>query len=120
MNVAAPGGAQPGNGLPDNLPVLTQVAGEDTLPTLTEVVPPDIEAPEAPPAAPGLNEDEIRRLLQQLDPYIEAIFTQKLNQHLEKLQRLAVRQAVSEFRATLPQLLRDMLAKPPGPRDGGA
>ncbi|OGT00676.1 MAG: hypothetical protein A3F73_03375 [Gallionellales bacterium RIFCSPLOWO2_12_FULL_59_22] len=102
-----------GDGLPGNLPILTEVAvppPPDDLPTLTEIV-----TPAAPsPPLPALSEDEIQQLLQQLESRLEAVFTQKLGLHLEKLQHLAVKQAVSEFRAALPKLLRDMLKKPPG------
>jgi len=98
-----------GNDLPGNLPVLTQIVAPGELPTLTEVVAPE-------PAPPALGEAEIQRLLQQIEPSLEAVFTQKLTLHLEKLQRLAVKQAVSEFRAALPQLLRDALKTPPEPR----
>ncbi|HYR05594.1 MAG TPA: hypothetical protein VEP71_02830 [Gallionella sp.] len=101
--------------LPDNLPVLTHIVGEpllDDLPTLTEIVTP--EAPSHP--AYRFSEEEIQQLLKQLDSRLEVMFTQKLNLHLEKLQRLAIKQAVHEFRATLPELLRDILNTPPAPR----
>ncbi len=100
---------QPGDGLPDNLPLLTQVADESApadLPTLTEVVIPPADPSSS---ARSLSEEEIQRLLKQLESRLEAVFTQKLSLRLEKLQRLAVRQAVNEFRAALPELLRDAL-----------
>ncbi|MDP4028070.1 MAG: hypothetical protein Q8P42_03775 [Gallionella sp.] len=106
------GNQAPGSKLPDNLPVLTQVVPSlsDELPTLTEII-----EPEPPLPAPALSEEQIQQLLKQIEPHIEAVFTQKLNLHLEKLQRLAVKQAVNEFRAALPQLLRDILKTPPDP-----
>lgn len=112
MNAEPPGSQPPENQLPasklpGNLPVLTQLASFDELPTLTEIV-----APAGPPhVAPALSEEEMQQLLKQLEAHLDAVFTQKLNLHLEKLQRLAVKQAVSEFRAALPQLLRDALNK---------
>lgn len=94
-----------GNGLLDNLPLLTQVADEDTpddLPTLTEIV-----APEHP--LPALGEEAMEQLLKQLESRLDALFAQKLSLHLEKLQRLAVEEAVNELKAELPELLREML-----------
>src|SRR3989338_1222341 len=95
----------PGGNLLDNLPLLTQVADEDTpddLPTLTEIV-----APEHP--LPALSEEVMEQLLKQLESRLDAIFAQKLSLHLEKLQRLAVEEAVNELKAALPELLREML-----------
>lgn len=103
-----------GNKLPENLPVLTRVAAPLSpveLPTLTEVV-----APEPPPPVPALSEEQIQQLLKQIESRLDDVFTQKLNLHLERLQRLAIKQAISEFRAALPQLLRDILTPSPGPR----
>lgn len=99
--------------LPSDLPVLTQVVGvpvAEELPTLTEVVAPP------PRTAHTLSEEEIQQLLKLLESRMEVVFTQKLSQHLEKLQRLAVRQAVNEFRAALPDLLHEILNTPPKPR----
>lgn len=96
-----------------NLPVLTQVVGApapEDLPTLTEVVAPQ------PPAARTLSEEEIQQLLRLLESRLEVVFTQKLSLHLEKLQRLAVKQAVNEFRAALPELLHEILNTPPQSR----
>jgi len=106
---------QPGSDLPDNLPLLIQVAGEgvpDDLPTLTEVVVTPVEP--SPPAR-AFSEEEMQRLLKQLESRLEAVFTQKLSLHLEKLQRLAVKQTVNEFRAELPELLREALNGPSRP-----
>lgn len=100
------------NSLPDDLPVLTQVVGTpapEDLPTLTEVVAP-------PPSARSLSEEEMQQLLRQLESRLEVVFAQKLSLHLEKLQRLAVKQAVNEFRAALPELLREILNTPPQSR----
>lgn len=115
-----------GDGLLDNLPLLTQVADEnapDDLPTLTEVVTegqaepssglqPDanreIPVPEAAtPCAP--NEEEVQRLLRRLETHLENMFANKLSVHLEQLQRQAIDQAVSELKAELPELLRNAL-----------
>ncbi len=98
----------------DELPVLTQIVGTpepDELPTLTEIVVPT-------PASPTrkLSDEEIQLLLRQLESRLEVVFSQKLSLHLEKLQRLAVKQAVNEFRAALPELLREILNTPPPPR----
>lgn len=104
---------RPGGGLPDNLPVLTRMVDEDApddLPTLTEVVEKLRSA--APPTA--LNETNLRQLLQQLEAHLETAFTQKLNHHLELLQRQAVEQAISELKAELPELLRNALNAHPG------
>lgn len=97
---------KPTDGIPSDLPVLTQVVGApapEDLPTLTEVVTPP------PPAAHTLSEEEIEQLLKLLESRLEVVFTQKLSLHLEKLQRLAVKQAVNEFRAALPELLHEFL-----------
>lgn len=96
-----------------DLPVLTQVVGTpapEDLPTLTEVVAPP------PPTAHTLSEEEMQQLLRLLESRLEAVFTQKLSLHLEKLQRLAVKQAVNEFRAALPEVLREILNTPPQSR----
>lgn len=119
---------QSSDGLPDNLPLLTQVVDEDApddLPTLTEVVAegqtdpatgiqPDanqeVSAPEAAIPAPcAPNEEEMQRLLQLLETHLEDVFTYKLSLNLEQLQRQAIEQAVSELKAELPELLRNAL-----------
>ncbi len=98
----------------DELPLLTEVADDSeapALPILTEV----IQLPEVTPAdnlpPRTLNPEEIHQLLQQLEAHLETVFTSKLNSQLEQLQRLAVDLAISEFKAELPQLLRDALSK---------
>ena len=99
---------QPGGDLPDNLPLLTQVADEDALdelPTLTEIVE---ETQHAAPS-PSLAEADMQQSLKRLEAHLETIFTHKLSLHLEQLQRQAVEQAVSELKAELPELLRDAL-----------
>ncbi|HEU0219527.1 MAG TPA: hypothetical protein VFQ98_01815 [Gallionella sp.] len=119
---------QLGDGLPDNLPLLTHVADEDVpddLPTLTEVVAEgqtepatrlqpdaDREAPAlkaAIPASCASNDEEMQRLLRQLETHLGNVFTHKLSLNLEQLQRQAVEQAVSELKAELPELLRNAL-----------
>lgn len=100
---------------PDNLPVLTQVVGEpaqDDLPTLTEIVAPA----EITAATKKLSDEEIQQLLRLLESRLEVVFSQKLSLHLEKLQRLAVKQAVNEFRAALPDMVREILNAPPDSR----
>lgn len=104
---------QRGSELPDNLPVLTHVIGDelpDELPTLTEVVE-KIQHSALPTA---LNETDMRQVLQRIETHLEIVFTQKLNHHLEHLQRQAVGQAVNELKAELPELLRNALNAHPG------
>ena len=99
---------QPGGDLPDNLPLLTQVADEDALdelPTLTEIVE---ETQHAAPS-PSLGEADMQQSLKRLEAHLETVFTHKLSFHLEQLQRQAVEQAVSELKAELPELPRDAL-----------
>lgn len=108
---------QTGNGLPDNLPMLTEVADKpsDDLPTLTEVVAEgriasaanqNSHVPEEIAAFPTASEEEIR-LLRQLETRIEEIFAHRLRLDLEQLQREAIEQAVAELRVELPRLLRN-------------
>lgn len=112
----------PSGDLPDNLPLLTQVADEEApydLPTLTEVVAagsaePDSgrEAPAAETVAPAScasDKEEMQRLLRLVEAHLETVFIHKLSLHLEQLQRQAVEQAVGELKAELPELLRDAL-----------
>src|SRR3989338_7315024 len=115
---------QPGDGLPDNLPLLTEVADEDApddLPTLTEVVEEEPAGPDdelqpdanqvplaeaAIPASCTPNEEEMQRLLRQLETHLENVFAHKLGLNLEQLQRQAVEQAINKLKAELPELLR--------------
>jgi hypothetical protein len=95
----------------DELPLLTEIAidsAADDLPLLTEIV-----AAQAGESARTrtLDGDEMVKLLQRLEFHLETVFTEKLNNQLEQLQRLAVDLAVSEFKAELPQLLHDALIK---------
>jgi hypothetical protein len=99
---------QTGDGLLDNLPLLTQVADEDEpdeLPTLTEIVE------ETQPAAhlPPLGAADMQQSLKRLEAHLETVFTQKLSLNLAQLQRQAIEQAVSELKAELPDLLRNAL-----------
>lgn len=100
----------------DELPLLTEMADESEtaeLPMLTEVV----AQPDAHPASVQnnpprtLNPAELHQLQQQLEVHLETVFTGRLNSQLEQLQRLAVNLAISEFKAELPQLLREALNK---------
>lgn len=95
------------------LPLLTEVADEtpDELPILFEIIPDEPAALTSAKnkAVRALNADEMQQLLEKLTIHLETIFTNKLNQQLEELQRLTVDMAVSELKAELPQLLRDAL-----------
>lgn len=119
--------ALPDAGL-DELPVLEIVATEDApRPSPPELPAQDIEphhalpAEDAAPAAPlaehpapeqnALDGDDIAYLLQHIEEHLSTVFTEKLNSQLEQLQKLAVDLAVSEFKAELPQLLRDALER---------
>lgn len=104
----------------EELPLLTEVVDDpssDELPILFEIIadaddvylPPPVEIKAAQTRT--LNGEEIQQLLHQLEVHLETVFTNKLNSQLEELQRLAVELAVSEFKAELPQLLRDALNK---------
>lgn len=100
---------QPDN---DKSPCLTGIASDtklDDLPILTEII---IDAP----APRALGAEDIQLLLQPLEAHLKNVFTSKLNSQLEQLQKLAVDLAVSEFKAELPQLLRDALIKTDLPR----
>lgn len=99
---------QPGGDLPDNLPLLTQVADEDApdeLPTLTEIV----EEMQHVAPSPSLGEAPLQQSLKRLEAHLETVFTHKLSLLLEQVQRQAVEQAVNELKAELPELLRDAL-----------
>jgi len=93
----------------DDLPILTEVVSEKAQPGdsqpvfVQELIPSESALPRT------LNTEEMQRLLQQLETHLEIVFTSKLNGQLEQLQKLAVDLAVSEFKAELPQLLRDAL-----------
>ena len=97
--------------LDQDLPLLTEVADElpDEMPILFEIMPD--EPPALSKAARALNADEMQQLLEKLSSHLETVFTNKLNQQLEELQRLAVDMAVSQFKAELPKLLREALIK---------
>ena len=91
----------------DELPVLTDIVvsqAHDELPVLTEIAGNELSA-----AVRGLSPDEMMLLLQKLETHLETVFTDKLNNQLGQLQRLAVNLAVSEFKAELPKLLHDAL-----------
>lgn len=90
------------------------IAG-DELPVLMEVVPaeptPVTTTEDAAPSA-SLNEVDMQQLLQLLEAHIESVFTQRLTDRLEKLQRQAIDQAVGELKAELPHMLREILRNP--------
>ena len=81
----------------------------DDLPTLTEIVA------EAAPH-PALSAAERQQLMQQLEKRIETLFTRKLALRLEQVQRQTVKQAISELKAELPELLREALDAHPDSR----
>ncbi|MDO8349576.1 MAG: hypothetical protein Q7S94_00295 [Gallionella sp.] len=107
----------------DELPLLTEVVDQqdfNDLPILTEVAAEETQAGESHPIADqqtasapvlprSLSTEEMQRLLQQLEIHLETVFTGKLNQQIEQLQKLAVDLAISELKAELPQLLRNAL-----------
>jgi len=91
--------------LPDDLPILTEVV-EEGLPVLTEVIPaaenvvqPDIVAEDKP----TLSEADIARLMTQLEGRI----AEKLEAHLQVMQRAVISEVLSEIRAELPQWLHE-------------
>jgi hypothetical protein len=92
---------------PASKPSPTPTVGEttlNTLPVLTEIVDKsEIYLPRL------LSADEIQQLLPQLESHIETLFTKKLGLHLEQLQRQAIKQAIRELKAELPELLHDAL-----------
>lgn len=96
---------------------MTELAEDssDDLPMLFEIIPDGDEpsTPEAIRVQPPrtLNAEEMQLLLRQLETHLETVFTSKLNDRLEELQRLAIDLAVSEFKAELPKLLRDAINK---------
>lgn len=108
----------------DELTLLTEVvsgSGSDNLPILTDVVTDPIAVSELPassipailisepPLPRTLSAEEMQQLLQHIETHLEAVFTSKLNNQLERLQHLAVDLAISELKAELPQLLREAL-----------
>ncbi len=95
----------PRNNPADKLPVLTQVSAKvktEDLPTLTEIVE------EASPHA-LLSTKEKQQFLRQLEKHLETLFSLKLAQKLEQLQRHTVKQAINELKAELPELLQEAL-----------
>jgi hypothetical protein len=81
----------------DDLPLLTEVAAEDTHEKPEDALP------------RTFSREEMQQVLQKLEAHMETVFISKLNTQLEQLQRLAIDLAVSEFKAELPHLLRDAL-----------
>jgi hypothetical protein len=101
--------------LPHDLPVLTEIVGDDDLPTLTDIVdPPEAGTPafEIDPAvsAPAPQAEETPLALPpQLEAHLEALFMQRLLPRLEAAQRQAVAQTWDELKDELPQLIHDVL-----------
>lgn len=97
----------------DDLPLLTEVLDGKPLPELpilTEIIPEpeppaETEIAEAPDER-CISEEALLALLQQkIEAHLETVFAQKLAQ----LHRQAAEQALTELKATLPELLRDVL-----------
>ncbi|MDZ4201495.1 MAG: hypothetical protein U1C96_05035 [Gallionella sp.] len=83
-----------------DLPVLTQVINDDSadgLPVLTDVVDTASNSTES------LGETGMKELQQQLETYMETVLTQTLR----SLQQQATERALTEFKAALPELLRN-------------
>jgi len=111
--------------MPDDLPILTQIvidephederADETHLnATPADIIQPVVQEFIATSAPRSLGAEDMQLLLQHIEEHLETVFTSKLNNQLEQLQKLAVDLAVSEFKAELPQLLHDALSKPSG------
>jgi hypothetical protein len=107
--------------LPENLPLLTEVVGEDAkdnFPVLTEIVAEfkaDADLGTVDHKADislscAISGEEMQKLLQCFEAHFEAVLTQKLSLHIEQLQRQAIEQAVSELKTALPELLRNALS----------
>lgn len=105
MTSSKQSGEQPGSESPPKTPAAK--IGETTLnglPVLTEVVAAaDTYLPRL------LSEEEIQQMLPHLEAQIETLFTKKLGNRLEQLQRQAIEQAITELKAELPELLHDAL-----------
>jgi hypothetical protein len=98
---------QPDSDAPSKPSSPAPTVGETTLnslPMLTEVV-----AESGADRSRVLSAEEIQQLLHQLEAHIETLFTRKLGNHLEQLQRQAIDQALSELKTELPELLRSTL-----------
>jgi len=107
--------------MPDDLPILTQIViGQPAKDALADQTTPPTEAFQpvvqefiAASDSRGLGAEDMQLLLQHIETHLETVFTSKLNDQLEQLQKLAVDLAVSEFKAELPQLLHDALNTSP-------
>ena len=112
--------------MPDDLPILTQIVIDqqdedafaygtlpDTATAIAAPVQPVVQEFTAASAPRGLGAEDMQLLLQHIEAHLETVFTSKLNDQLEQLQKLAVDLAVSEFKAELPQLLHDALNTSP-------
>lgn len=101
IHFSAPAGLMEEESLPDPL---VELMDEQ------EVSPPPAKIIHDAPVSPA-SEEQVRRLMQQLEVHLETVFISRLNSQLAQLQRLAVDLAVSEFKAELPGLLREALNK---------
>jgi len=112
--------------MPGDLPILTQIViGQQDEDALADQTPPAMAMPTTDEFQPVVQEfiaasaprsmgaEDMQLLLQHIETHLETVFTSKLNDQLEQLQKLAVDLAVSEFKAELPQLLHDALNTSP-------
>lgn len=90
---------------PDDVAPLAQ----DAPPAISSAFPEPVAEESPTLEMPAYTGEEFSYLLQHIEQHLSTVFTDKLNNQLEQLQRLAVDLAVSEFKAELPQLLRDAL-----------
>jgi protein involved in temperature-dependent protein secretion len=105
------------NDVDDDLPVLTDIIAEpeNEVPLLTEIIVADepilnteLLAAEIMPAEPGFDQTEwLAAIEQKIIVQLETAFAEKL----ARLQQLATAQAIAEFKAELPILLREALNK---------
>lgn len=93
--------------LSQDIPLLTEIVPDtmDDLPVLTDIAQ-DVPPPSAPPAPAGLPE-----LQHALEAYIDTVLAEKLQQHLATTQRQAIKQAITELKNELPQVIRAVLSQ---------
>jgi hypothetical protein len=102
----------------EELPLLTDIVAVDDnpseLPTLTEIIAPDTSESAAEimqelPAAQGISEADMQRLLDVFAAQLETVISDKLSRYLEDLHRQAVKLTILELKSELPDLLRESL-----------
>lgn len=81
-----------------------------------ELVPVSAESEPVPaPSAPALPDErnispaEMQLILDHFTTHLESVFTEKLDRHLQQLHHQAIRLAILELKAELPELLHDLL-----------